>query len=160
MLSYVGSLKDYYLFHHRRISKRSLRYNNEHHSALNSEPEVRWLQQLHEKIRRKRDGPFSALPGYAPYDVIRSSTGFGVSLTSPRLAYTPSAVFHPLVPRAPRIQYRDAGTRSIFPDPLFKEQWYLGKFLQQKKNYENICGFSFDLIIKEREGKYDHKSLF
>uniref|UniRef100_A0A1B0AQK4 P/Homo B domain-containing protein n=1 Tax=Glossina palpalis gambiensis TaxID=67801 RepID=A0A1B0AQK4_9MUSC len=121
----VGSLKDYYLFHNKRITKRSLRFNNEHHSALKSEPEVRWLQQLHEKIRRKRDGPFSALPGYAPYDVIRSSTGFGVSLTSPRLAYTPSAVYHPLVPRAPRIQYRDAGTRSIFPDPLFKEQWYL-----------------------------------
>lgn len=27
--------------------------------------------------------------------------------------------------RAPRIQYRDAGPHTIFPDPLFKEQWYL-----------------------------------
>ena len=34
-------------------------------------------------------------------------------------------MYRPLVPRAPRIQYRDAGPHTIFPDPLFKEQWYL-----------------------------------
>ncbi|TMW45745.1 hypothetical protein DOY81_009175 [Sarcophaga bullata] len=67
----IGSLQDYYLFHHKRISKRSLRTSDEHHSALNAEPEVRWLEQQHEKIRHKRDGSFSSIAGYSPYDVVR-----------------------------------------------------------------------------------------
>lgn len=36
----IGSLKDYYLFHHHRISKRSTATSDSHHEALNSEPEV------------------------------------------------------------------------------------------------------------------------
>ncbi|XP_046801325.1 furin-like protease 2 isoform X2 [Lucilia cuprina] len=120
----IGSLQDYYLFHHKRISKRSLKTSDEHHSALNAEPEVRWLEQQHEKIRQKRDGSFSSIAGYSPYDVVRPSTGFG-SMPTTRLSYHPTSVYRPLVPRAPRIQYRDAGPHTIFPDPLFKEQWYL-----------------------------------
>ncbi|XP_075157350.1 furin-like protease 2 isoform X2 [Haematobia irritans] len=116
----IGALKDYYLFHHKRISKRSLKTSDEHHSALNSEPEVRWMQQQHEKIREKRDGSYSTLPGYSPYDLIRQTTGFG---GLPPLHVDTS--YRSTLPRAPRIQYRDAGPHNIFPDPLFKEQWYL-----------------------------------
>ncbi|XP_037934689.1 furin-like protease 2 [Teleopsis dalmanni] len=118
----IGALKDYYLFHHRHVSKRSLRTSDEHHSALNSEPEVRWMQQQHEKTRHKRDGSYTALPGYSPYDVIRPSANFGSGPNS-RLSFATG--LHRPAPRAPRIQYRDASSHNIFPDPLFKEQWYL-----------------------------------
>lgn len=37
----IGSLKNYYLFHHRNIKKRSLDISDTHHSILNKEPEVR-----------------------------------------------------------------------------------------------------------------------
>lgn len=37
----IGSLKGYYLFHHRHVSKRSLDSSPVHHEALNSEDEVR-----------------------------------------------------------------------------------------------------------------------
>lgn len=37
----IGSLKNYYLFHHRHVSKRSVSHNEEHHRTLKSEPEVR-----------------------------------------------------------------------------------------------------------------------
>ncbi|XP_053949686.1 furin-like protease 2 isoform X1 [Anastrepha ludens] len=123
----IGALKDYYLFHHRHVAKRSLRVSDEHHNALNSEPEVRWMQQQHEKLRKKRDGSYTTLPGYSPYDVIRSGSGF-VSAPGPRLAYQPTAsarIGSSLLSRAPRIQYRAATSHNIFPDPLFKEQWYL-----------------------------------
>lgn len=39
--SQIGSLKGYYLFHHRHVSKRSLDSSPVHHEALNSEDEVR-----------------------------------------------------------------------------------------------------------------------
>nr|XP_036218232.1 furin-like protease 2 [Bactrocera oleae] len=123
----VGSLKDYYLFHHRRVAKRSLRISSEHHSALNFEPEVRWMQQQHEKLRKKRDGSYTSLPGYSPYDVIRPGAGF-INAPGSRLAYHPTASARSssaLLSRAPRIQYRAATSHNIFPDPLFKEQWYL-----------------------------------
>ncbi|XP_059222311.1 furin-like protease 2 isoform X2 [Stomoxys calcitrans] len=123
-LGQIGALKDYYLFHHKRISKRSLKTSDEHHSALNSEPEVRWMQQQHEKIREKRDGSYSTLPGYSPYDIIRQVTGFG-GLPSLHAVNSPETSYRNGLTRAPRIQYRDAGPHNIFPDPLFKEQWYL-----------------------------------
>jgi hypothetical protein len=36
----IGSLRDYYLFEHHNIHKRSLSASDEHHAALNSEPKV------------------------------------------------------------------------------------------------------------------------
>lgn len=36
----IGSLKNYYLFHHRHVQKRSLSSNDTHHAVLNKEPEV------------------------------------------------------------------------------------------------------------------------
>lgn len=102
-LGQIGSLKGYYLFHHRHISKRSVSISDIHHDALNSEPEIRWVQQQHEKIRRKRD--------YASdlnYPTLRNYGG----------------LLRNVAPQT-RVQYRDTGVHNIFPDPLFKEQWYL-----------------------------------
>lgn len=59
------------------------------------------MQQQHEKIRKKRD--------------------YSQDLKFPGLS---SDLFRGVAPQS-RIQYRDATTHNIFPDPLFKEQWYL-----------------------------------
>ncbi|XP_058061771.1 furin-like protease 2 [Anopheles bellator] len=102
-LGQIGALKGYYLFHHNHVRKRSLDRSEVHHSALNTEPEVRWVQQQHEKPRFKRD--------YSTFDqdFVRFP-GFPRSLA---------------LPGSGRMAYRDTGTHNIFPDPLFKEQWYL-----------------------------------
>uniref|UniRef100_A0A2M4DS50 furin n=1 Tax=Anopheles darlingi TaxID=43151 RepID=A0A2M4DS50_ANODA len=102
-LGQIGSLKGYYLFHHNHVRKRSLDRSEVHHNALNTEPEVRWVQQQHEKPRFKRDystfdQDFVRFPGFRS---LVSGGGGG------------------------RMAYRDTGTHNIFPDPLFKEQWYL-----------------------------------
>lgn len=86
--------------------------------------QVRWMQQQHEKVRRKRDVSFG-YSGAGQYGIIRPPIDFRGSLNSPRLTFgPPGGSFHSAIPRAPRIQYRDTA-HSIFPDPLFKEQWYL-----------------------------------
>lgn len=38
----IGSLKNYYLFHHHHVAKRSLDHSEKYHSFLNTEPEVRF----------------------------------------------------------------------------------------------------------------------
>lgn len=46
----IGDLKDHYLFHHPRISKRSANPSLEHHQQLSKEPEVKkpfYLQHKH-----------------------------------------------------------------------------------------------------------------
>lgn len=63
--------------------------------------QVRWMQQQHEKIRKKRD--------YSTFD-----QDF-VRFPDPRS----------IAPGSQRVNYRDTGSHNIFPDPLFKEQWYL-----------------------------------
>uniref|UniRef100_A0A182M2I0 Peptidase S8 pro-domain domain-containing protein n=1 Tax=Anopheles culicifacies TaxID=139723 RepID=A0A182M2I0_9DIPT len=90
----------YYLFHHNHVRKRSTDRSEVHHNALNTEPEVRWVQQQHEKPRYKRD--------YSTFDqdFVRFP-GFRSLVSGTRMAY------------------RDTSTHNIFPDPLFKEQWYL-----------------------------------
>uniref|UniRef100_A0A182SRW0 Uncharacterized protein n=1 Tax=Anopheles maculatus TaxID=74869 RepID=A0A182SRW0_9DIPT len=66
--------------------------------------EVRWVQQQHEKPRYKRD--------YSTFDQ----------------DFVRFPGFRSLVSGA-RMAYRDTSTHNIFPDPLFKEQWYLQTFL-------------------------------
>lgn len=105
----IGSLKDYYLFHHRHVSKRSLSVSDPHHSALNSEPEVRWMQQQHEKARKKRD--------YSP-DIRFPGLSFGQNTG------VIGNILKGVAPQT-RLEYRDASPHNIFPDPLFREQWYL-----------------------------------
>jgi len=51
----IGDLDDYYLFEHRRISKRSANESVEHNVLLTREPEVKWFEQQLELKRVKRD---------------------------------------------------------------------------------------------------------
>ncbi|KPU75290.1 uncharacterized protein Dana_GF19273, isoform B [Drosophila ananassae] len=118
----IGALDNYYLFQHHRVSKRSLRSSREHQKALSSEDAVEWMQQQHEKVRRKRDGPYQDLPTYSPYNVLRPPGSFAVD-PNPHLSFSPESLS--LATHSSRMEYRDVGSHSIFPDPLFKEQWYL-----------------------------------
>lgn len=68
---------------------------------------VRWVQQQHEKIRKKRDYQKVRFPGAA----------------SSRVA-DPLSVLRSIAQQS-HIQYRNTDSHLIFPDPLFKEQWYM-----------------------------------
>ncbi|XP_068159733.1 furin-like protease 2 isoform X1 [Drosophila tropicalis] len=125
----IGALNDYYLYQHHRVSKRSIRSSRKHHSALKSEFEVKWLQQQHEKIRRKRDGPYQdILPTYSPYSVLRQPNDYIIDPNS-HLSFSPASQSQSVLPtlstHTPRMEYRDVSAHLIFSDPLFKEQWYL-----------------------------------
>ncbi|KAJ6635365.1 Furin-like protease 2 [Pseudolycoriella hygida] len=65
--------------------------------------QVRWVQQQHEKVRKKRD--------------------YASELNYPRLSNY-GGLLRNVAPQT-RVQYRDTSVHNIFPDPLFKEQWYL-----------------------------------
>lgn len=77
--------------------------------------QVYWVQQQHEKVRRKRDygtiynGQFSPLDTASELDALLLG---GVAPSASRL-------------HTARYRALGVGTQSIFPDPLFKEEWYL-----------------------------------
>lgn len=75
--------------------------------------QVHWVQQQHEKKRRKRDFSGSNLPS----TVFAGSSDFFSQQTSGG----------PLSPLAQGQSFRRLGNsvHNVFPDPLFKEQWYL-----------------------------------
>lgn len=99
----VGSLKGFYLFEHNRVHKRSLEPNDVHHEKLMNEEKVHWVEQQHEKKRRKRD--YVLGPSERPFEKYINLDGTEVTGHG-------------------RPHYRAVSTFS-FPDPLFKEQWYL-----------------------------------
>lgn len=84
--------------------------------------QVKWMQQQHEKVRRKRDGPYQDLPTYSPYNLLRQHGGYVVD-PNPHLSFSPESIS--LASHSQRMEYRDVSSHFIFPDPLFKEQWYL-----------------------------------
>lgn len=100
-LGQIGSLKNYYLFEHSHVHKRSLETNGQYHEALQSDPQVHWVQQQHEKRRRKRDYEIASI---SPFAQFLSAVAPGTKHGHPRYRAVPS---------------------RAFPDPLFKEQWYL-----------------------------------
>lgn len=63
--------------------------------------QVHWFQQQHERVRKKRDYAADLYSYQQKYGLLRS--------------IAPSS----------RIQYRQVGEPLFFPDPFFKEQWYL-----------------------------------
>lgn len=75
--------------------------------------QVHWVQQQHEKKRRKRDFAGANLPS----TVFAGSSDFYQQQTSGG----------PLSPLAQGQAFRRLGNsvHNVFPDPLFKEQWYL-----------------------------------
>ncbi|XP_034833385.1 furin-like protease 2 isoform X2 [Maniola hyperantus] len=92
----IGSLKDFYLLSHHEVHKRSTEPSHEHHHKLINEPEVKWFEQQREKRRVKRDYNQDSL----------------LSQISRRLS-------------PHRARHRAITSSPFFPDPLFKEQWYL-----------------------------------
>ncbi|XP_063223097.1 furin-like protease 2 isoform X2 [Bacillus rossius redtenbacheri] len=98
----IGSLPNYFLLEHRRLSKRSLTPSEHHHARLSQELEVAWVQQQHEKVRKKRD--FEDFQSFSDFPSFFGGSG----AASQR-----------------HVQYRGIGARDLFPDPLYKEQWYL-----------------------------------
>ncbi|KAL1117734.1 hypothetical protein AAG570_004049 [Ranatra chinensis] len=80
------------------LAPRNVFYQNKKQETTEMDPPVHWVEQQQEKRRVKRDG-FGDFPSGFP-----SGFGdFGTFLNKP--------------------QYRSAS--SGFPDPLFKEEWYL-----------------------------------
>ncbi|XP_043278342.1 furin-like protease 2 isoform X2 [Venturia canescens] len=104
----IGSLKNYYLYSHAKIHKRSLETSDHHHKLLNEEAEVHWFQQQHERKRKKRDYDGGAPFGYGDY-----SSVFDVYPSQQH-----QAPFH-------RQRNRGVLLQNFFTDPLFKEEWYL-----------------------------------
>jgi hypothetical protein len=76
-------------------------------SALHTHTQVRWVMQQHEKIRKKRD-----------FQPIKFPTPSATRARDP-LAFLRS------IANGAHIQYRSTDSHLIFPDPLYKEQWYL-----------------------------------
>lgn len=107
----IGSLKNYFLFEHQHVHKRSLSSSDHHHSLLQKEKQVAWVQQQHEKRRRKRD-----------YTEARFGSSFA---DLPSFLGARSQPQAPAQPQPHRQHYRGIGVQSLFPDPLYKEQWYL-----------------------------------
>ncbi|XP_039291346.1 furin-like protease 2 [Nilaparvata lugens] len=99
----IGALKGFYLFEHQRVHKRSTLHNDEHHGKLHQEPRVLWVQQQHEKRRVKRDFGDSFATFGSDFSGLYD-TGDAVQVSASH-----------------RPHYRGAP----FPDPLYKEQWYL-----------------------------------
>lgn len=60
------------------------------------------MQQQHEKVRKKRDYTILGNSGYP----------------------NQRSLLRNVAPES-RVEYRDTNAHNFFPDPLFKEQWYL-----------------------------------
>jgi hypothetical protein len=69
--------------------------------------QVHWVQQQHEKRRTKRDYSETSFPAFGDYPSF-FGTGGGLQMEEQH-----------------QPQYRGIGPHNVFPDPLFKEQWYL-----------------------------------
>lgn len=79
--------------------------------------------QQHEKIRKKRDFQAVRFPG--PTNRARDPLAFLRSIAN-----------------GASIQYRSTDSHLTFPDPLFKEQWYL---VSKKKDF-----FFCEMSVNER----------
>ncbi|XP_046836770.1 furin-like protease 2 isoform X1 [Vespa crabro] len=104
----IGSLKNYFLFSHRRLNKRSLTESEPHHKILRDDSRVHWFQQQHERKRKKRDFEATSFATFGDYPPFFEDFG-----PRPR-----QASFH-------RQRNRGVPFQNLFTDPLFKEQWYL-----------------------------------
>ncbi|ODM97970.1 Furin-like protease 2 [Orchesella cincta] len=102
----IGSLQNYYLFEHSRIRKRSVELSQEHHQLLSDEPDVHWFDQQVEKRRVKRD--FQYYDGHGGGSGAGGASGAYFGSPSTHSYVSPYTTGH-----------------NGFPDPLWKEQWYL-----------------------------------
>lgn len=106
----IGSLKNYYLFEHPHVRKRSVEHSHEHKTKLQNEEEVKWVQQQHERVRVKRDFSSPSFPSFSSFFSPFSSGGSsGVSSSH----HNHHRAIGPVGPYSP------------YSDPLWREQWYM-----------------------------------
>merc|ERR1712106_975491 len=106
----IGDLQDYYLFEHRRLSKRSANQSAHHNLLLTQEPEVKWFEQQRELRRVKRDFHQSVKKrDFA--DASNIWDGIFEELSSEEHV------------NPKRKRQNSFGVQ--FSDPMFREQWFL-----------------------------------
>lgn len=170
----VGSLKDFYLFEHPHVRKRSVNHSPAHRTKLENEDavsfvfplifiilfyslssfslsyrkkysmvflfvftQVKWVQQQHERKRVKRDFSSPSFPSFASFFGGFSQGSSGGSSSHHN-------------------HHRAIGPYNIFPDPLFKEQWYMvcSKFILNEgiisKSLPSNCIFVKKKFITNR----------
>ena len=105
----IGDLQDYYLFEHRRLSRRSANQSVHHNLLLTQEPEVKWFEQQRELRRVKRD--FQSVKKRDFADASNIWDGIFEELSSEE--------------RVNPKQKRQNSFGVQFSDPMFREQWFL-----------------------------------
>jgi len=105
----IGDLQDYYLFEHRRLSRRSANQSVHHNLLLTQEPEVKWFEQQRELRRVKRDLQSVKKRDFA--DASNIWDGIFEELSSDE--------------RVNPKQKRQNSFGVQFSDPMFREQWFL-----------------------------------
>ena len=118
----IGDLQDYYLFEHRRLSKRSATESALHNVLLTQEPDVKWFEQQRELRRVKRDYNPEVHQSVKKRDF---KAGEGSDT-----ADIWAEIFEELSSDQERTQNRNRKRKRqnfgvSFSDPMFREQWFL-----------------------------------
>jgi len=115
----IGDLEDYYLFEHRRLSKRSATQSALHNVLLTQEPEVKWFEQQKELRRVKRDYQPDPEQSVKKRDFAAGSDASDIW----------EGIFEELTSEEQNDQINPKRKRQSigisFSDPMFREQWFL-----------------------------------
>ena len=123
----IGDLEDYFLFEHRRLSKRSATQSALHNVLLVQEPEVKWFEQQRELRRVKRDHVSPAHPHVSshvsPQQTVKKRSGAAAS----DAADIWEEIFSELASedRSSNPKRKRQNFGISFSDPMFREQWFL-----------------------------------
>jgi len=112
----IGDLQDYYLFEHRRLSKRAATESVLHNVLLTQEPEVKWFEQQRELKRVKRD-----------YEQSVKKRDFADSVGSDASDIW-DGIFEDLSSDEGHVNNPKRKRQNFgisFSDPMFREQWFL-----------------------------------
>lgn len=107
----IGDLDNYFLFKHRRLSKRSTKESVHHSFLLTKEPEVKWFEQQRYLKRVKRDGDVEQ--HVKKRDFVDGSDiwdGIFDEVSSDQINTK---------------RKRQNGGGSFFSDPMFRQQWFI-----------------------------------
>ncbi|XP_043199028.1 furin-like protease 2 [Amphibalanus amphitrite] len=120
----IGDLTDHYLFECHTVHKRSTQHSQHHTDRLRETDEILWADQQYYKTRRKRDGAGDS--GGLTEELLNEISDSGPSAAGPLRRATlkedpPPAPQEP----PPQTEFRRSTAADYWPDPLFKEQWYL-----------------------------------
>ena len=115
----IGDLQDYYLFEHRKISKRSATQSALHNVLLTQEPEVKWFEQQRELRRVKRDYQSELTQSVKKRDFAGDDyEGPAADIWEDIFEDLPSEEEN-----HSKLKRQSFGIS--FSDPMFREQWFL-----------------------------------